>query len=631
MILLEDLENISSVLEDMNTISGEKLFVSLTPSVSYAFERSNIPYKSIRDYHNDECLYQGLENIKRIERITTILDNELGYINKISTLNPAKYSIFNLKLLFDGLWTVILVLKSIIEIEKPDFICLYTSHSIRSDIGRYAFINDESVYAEIMALDGWHIPIEIIQYNRVKNESTRETAETTKIEVILLSFLKKHDFLFNLGLIWKREGAGAVIRSFFYSLRSRPHKPILIYNSGYNWDDSLIEFYRQGMYPIYRITDESFESSCSPFPDYGDEVRRVCTQNPAMREYDSILGIDVSDFFYKRLSQIIGASIAESVASYQSAQKIIQRKKIRCLLVSTRENASGNAVIQAAKDCGIPVISWQHGGGGYAFWPMIPAIEFYNSDVHFVFTEKVAQNYINTAERVGMHQKPAFFPVGSSSLDYIYKQRKKTSHGPSQKKCILYITTHYEKNVFLISHPFDPFGFDEHLWSLQKKIMDLAAAFPKNEFIIKLHSTHTDKEPLKVYKNDHHITNLQILSSEKSLMELTDIADFVIIDHITTGILQILTNDIPVFVYNGLSLADNETIVSLKKRAYVYHDIETLITDLGKYISDRTAFNPKVDITNTDFIINYGTDVELLNSAEKAVKKLKELIIDVSK
>jgi hypothetical protein len=161
--------------------------------------------------------------------------------------------------------------------------------------------------------------------------------------------------------------------------------------------------------------------------------------------------------------------------------------------------------------------------------------------------------------------------------------------------------------------------------------MDLAAAFPKNEFIIKLHSTHTDKVPLKVYKNDHHITNLQILSSEKSLMELTDIADFVIIDHITTGILQILTNDIPVFVYNGLSLADNETIVSLKKRAYVYHDIETLITDLGKYISDRTAFDSKVDITNTDFIINYGTDVELLNSAEKAVKKLKELIIDVSK
>jgi hypothetical protein len=627
VILLEDSESISSIFKDINTIPGEKSYVALTPCASYAYERSDIPYKSTRYYgsKDDECHVLGLENIKRIERISTVLDKELASLHTIPTLKPAEYSIYNLKFLFDGLWTSIFVIKKIIETEKPDLIRLYTSHSIRSDVGRYAFTNDESVYAEILAMDGWPIPIEIIQNDRVKNKGTPLTAETTKIEAFLHTFLKKHALLFNLGLIWKREGAGAAIRSFFYSLMPQLHTPVLIYNSGYNWDDSLIEFYRQGLYPIYRITDESVDSACSPFPDYGNEVRRLCTQNPAMREYDCILGIAVAEFFYKRLSQIIGASIAESIASYQTARTMIQRKKIRCLLHSTRERAIGYAIIQASIDAKIPVVSWQHGGGGYAYWPMIPFIEFINSDWHFVFSEKVADIYLKTSDIVGLKKNPVFYPVGSSSLDYLSRKKKKSKE-MSGKKPIVYITTAYHQNIFMISQPFDPIDLDDHLWTIQKRMMDLAKAFPDKEFIIKLHPTHIDKEPLKSYAHDHKIKNLQIICSEISVQKLTDIADMVIFDHITTGILQVLTSGVPVFAYTGLYSLNPDSDLKLKKRAYVYKNPDELIKNVEEYIRTGNVAGTTVDRTNNDFLAAHGTDIKTKNSGRRAVAKIKELV-----
>lgn len=270
-------------------------------------------------------------------------------------------------------------------------------------------------------------------------------------------------------------------------------------------------------------------------------------------------------------------------------------------------------------------MSWQHGGGGYAFWPMIPFIEFFNSDIHFVFSKKVALKYIETSQKLGLFNTPVFLPVGSSSLDNYYDKIRTNSHRGKIKN-IVYITTHYEENFVFISHPFNPIGFDDNLWIFQKQIIDLARLFTEINIIIKLHPTHHSKEPLNSYANDGKYKNIQIISSEKTIPELLDVADLIIIDHITTGILQILTSNIPVFAYNGFSHVDSEAIESLKKRTYVYEDIETLITDLNKYITDRISPNPSVNYSNTDFILKYGTDISRLNSAEKAVQKIGDLI-----
>ena len=254
----------------------------------------------------------------------------------------------------------------------------------------------------------------------------------------------------------------------------------------------------------------------------------------------------------------------------------------------------------------------------------MPFIEFINSDWHFVFGAGVAKSYLMTAEKFGLKKVPEFVAVGSTSLDK-FRRLGKESPVPTTRP-IVYITTHYLKNLYMVSQPSDPSLWIEHLWVIQKQFMDLAKKYPEKKFIIKLHPSHKEKEPLISYAKDKDIENLQIITSEMTVRELTDIADIIIIDLISTGILQVLTSHLPIFVYTGLHEIDEDTILQLKKRAYVYQSYRQLFYALDEFIRYQKVADYPIDTTNIDFMMNYGTDINNYRSAERAIKKLKEII-----
>lgn len=602
------------------------MFVSLTPDASYAFERCAIRYHTILDYCSDdtECHNEGLENFNRIERIVTVLEKEIAHFHNIPTLTPSQYSICNLKSLFDVLWTKIHTLKKIIGIEKPDFIRLYTSGNIRS-LDRYVLSNDESVYSEVLLMEGWHIPVRVIRTSKPDKEEHAKAHGKSFLKNHIVSWIKNRDFLFNLGMIYTREGLQDCVKSFFYSLKPWHNKPVLIYNSGYNWDDSLSEFFRLGIYPVYRITDEILKKNFAGYSDVGDDIQKIYVSNKTLREFDHILGINVKPVILDRLSQIITTSISESTGSYEIIRNMIQNKKIRALLLTTRERPASHAIVQAAHDAGIPVISWQHGGGGYADFLIVTYLEFINSDWHFVFGEKVAERFTYAAKVCRFDKIPFFFPSGSSSLDRLWRNKNKSRVNQEHKK-IVYITTNYLQNLYVIAYPFNPFFLDEHLWNIQKRIMEMAKNNPDRDFVIKLHPVHIDKEPLKSYVRDHNINNITLITSEKTLPELLDSADFVIIDHISTGILQVLTLKVPVFAYTGLFPLDPDAQRMLKKCAYVSDNLDDLVENAEKYIFSKTMPDHSISPENCEFLKNYGTDIHSFSSAEKAAIKVNEII-----
>jgi len=625
LFFLEEPEKIDQIIQDSAKIAGQPVYISLSPSASYAFEKSNIPYKSIRDYGGGEERYQqGLENFQRIDRIVTILDKELAHLHDISTLTPARYSIYNLKILFDVLWNTIHILKSIIETEQPDFIRLYATPKGKSEERIYAFSNDESVYAEVLNMPGWNVPIEIIQGTDPDIPDQRIMGKKKFSVSRYLTWIKEMDLFYNLGLIGKREGIGSAAAALYYQVFCWHRKPVLIYNSGYNWDDSLVELYRAGMVPVYRIWDETFDKAISRDNNYREEVRKICNEHPNAREFDQVFGMDVSVFFFERLSQIIGRSIQESIVVYPLARRIIYQKKIRCLLHSVRERAIGHAIVQAAHDAGIPVVSWQHGGAGYCYHPMMPFIEFINSDWHFVFGEGVAESYRSTSKRIGLEKIPTFVPVGSSSLDTFHRIGEKPVIKQANKP-VVYISTAYQGNNYLVSVPYDPVDWDEHLWTIQKKVLNLAKIYPSKEFILRL-QVPKNKKPLLSYVTDHGIKNVKIIVSERTVRELTDIADVVIFDLVSTGILQVLTSDLPVFVYTGLHEIDEETVIRLKKRAYVYDNIEEFSTKINEYLDIKKVTGSSVNFLDKDFIKRFGNDSKIHHSAGIAIAKLKEIL-----
>ena len=566
-----------------------------------------------------------MENFQRIERFTSILDEELSYIPNNPTLTPARYSIYMLKFLFDGLWNVIHILKTIVEEEHPDFLRIYTTYPIKSHQLRYAFSNEESVYVEVLNMPGWNIPIEIIKdTNPDAPDQTILNQKNTTFSR-LLAWIKGKDLFFNLGLIGKREGFVLAAAALYYYITCWHRKPVLIYNSGYNWDDTLFELYRAGVCPIFRLSDEDIDRTYSNVQNYHEVVQKVCCSHPAMREFEQIFDIDVSSFFFDRASRIIGDSFGESIHSYLMTREMISQKKIRCLLHSARDRPRGHAIIKAAHDEGIPVVSWQHGGAGYYYHPIMPYIEFIDSDLHFVFGKGVAESYRTTIAKLGLKNTPVFVEVGSSSLDTFHMNSKKLSIKPANKS-VVYITTAYLQNLYTIPHPYDPSDYDEHLWQIQMLILDLARKNPEKSFIMKFNSSQKNLEPVISYVNNNGIKNIKIVTSEMSIWELIEIADIVIFDLISTAILQVLTSETQVFAYSGLSDYDPGIVMQLKKRAYVSNNPREFIDYIEEYIKTRNVSEYPVDLTNNSFMVQYGTDIHTHNSAEKAVKKLIEII-----
>jgi hypothetical protein len=426
-------------------------------------------------------------------------------------------------------------------------------------------------------------------------------------------------------LIGKREGMARAMIAFFYAISIRHRKPILIYNSGYNWDDALVELYHGGMSPVCRLTDDDMDRSSPAIRNYSAEAYTVCTSDSGMQEFGQILGIDVSSMFFDRASRIIGNSFGESIHAYTIGRVMIRAKKIRCLLISVRERSLGHAIVQAAHDERIPVVSWQHGGAGYCYHPIMPFIEFIGSDWHFVFGEGVAESYRETVERLGMKNSPVFVGMGSGSLDAFHRTMQKTSLKPEAKP-VVYITTAYLQNWYTIPHPHDPSDCDEHLWQVQRQILDLAQQYPQKQFIIKFPASQRNFEPVLSYIRNNGINNIRVVIAEKTVQELTGMADFVIMDSISTAILQVLTSDLPVFAYSGLSENDPCVITQLKKRAYTSDDPKEFIVYLEEYLQTRQVSGYPADIKNQDFLKLFGTDICRHNSAEMAVKKLREII-----
>jgi phosphatidate phosphatase APP1 len=66
--------------------------------------------------------------------------------------------------------------------------------------------------------------------------------------------------------------------------------------------------------------------------------------------------------------------------------------------------------------------------------------------------------------------------------------------------------------------------------------------------------------------------------------------------------------------------------MQLKKRAYVSNNPREFIDYIEEYIKTRNVSEYPVDLTNNSFMVQYGTDIHTHNSAEKAVKKLIEII-----
>jgi len=623
VILVEGAEDAPKALKATASARDRVVFVSLSPGASGALEEAGVVYRTAGSYSDTDAIYrQGIENFTVIDAIAGHLDQELASMHGMP-VTPARYAFYNLKILFDVLFTAVSVIQAIIRIEEPDKVCLFSPPAAHGDCGRYAFSDETSVYAAVLSLPGWNVGISIQERDRPVNQYTASAARQNCAGNTVAERLLRRPGLFNLGLIQKRCGLPAALRACCNAITHPRSAPVILYESGYNWDDSLEELYAAGITRIYRVTDSAITFSPDEEARYREAVFAICTNSPECQNAAWREDIDVSSLLFDKIARIIGRTVTESLVTYPQMSRFIAGHNIRAVLLSVRVSGIGHALVRAARDRNVPVISWQHGGAGYGYHPLMPFIEYIDTDAHLVFGKGVAENYRTINDRINLKNPPEMVSVGSSSLDAIVKCESKPTAADS-KRTILYVTTKYSQNLYAISSTWNPASYDEILWSIQRGIIDLAGQHPDDTFLIKLHPGHTSCEPLLSYARCRNISNLRFIIAEQSVQELLPEADIIIFDLVSTGILQVLQTDKPVLVYTGLTKMDSGAFNALARRCYVPNDEQTFLSACERYLS--AAPHAPVDCTNTDFITAFGTCRNDGLSARRAVDAVHRVL-----
>lgn len=637
IVLVENVEGVDLALPWVKKSGGIIQFVSLHPYSTYALERLNIPCKTKDDFYDaEEVTRFGMENFDHTHSLCGIIDRSFTDQFGMKTTRPGEDNFLNIKILLDVLFIHSRTLKKIMESEKPDSLKIFTIANRGNDYF-HPINNEESVYAEILEYGDWGLPIHISYYEeKVHHDLCPYLIFVQRMISRGIRSLLSQALVINTGLTYKKRGLFAAMKMIFTRIIHPADHSLLIYGSGYNWDECLPELNGILRSKILRLDSTAIKKSV--LSNNNDELSQKYSSNisESLKKYysinlSSLYPVNLSMILESRLTCFICKSIEECNAGYIFVQKYMRDHDIECLLISVHPTALDNTIVRATRNMHIPVISWQHGGAGYTYLPIMTHIEFAGSDLHLVFGDGVTRSYEETCQKYTRVLCPPFCPVGSASVDRLLIQNirvaKKKAARSHKKNKILFVTTAYLQNYLGVYNRQNQRSWDEHVWSVQKEILKLSSAFPYYEFTIKLHLTHQSRQPLQMFSDDHAIKNVRFITLEKSLSSLINESDILIFDLISTGILEALTTTKDLYIYSGVSPVDEYPLTLLKKRAYVTDVLDDFIRQLTTCLHEDVT-SDSIDNQNTEFIEQFGVykmDHNCNNRASEEVRKIMQI------
>ena len=626
VFLLERSEDVLDALKWAGQAGGDVDYVSLSPLVTAALERAGLPFSTRERFITSAAINSiGQRNYGMIGQLGKVLN---PFLEKKPCGNTAyfrlDYCLYNLKYLYDLLTVSTHVISEIIRIEQPDSIRIFSPAPAGNRPGGYQFTNEESIYAQVLSLPDWNVPVTILERGRPQADCNQSPQPFFHcIYTFFSKCLKGNSLFFNYWIILRKNGFPAVVKTFFRQVANIRGKMVAIYGSGYNWDDCLPELFGSGIGYIFRIDAPDCGMACTDTEGLAEALAGFIRNDDMIRESAMHNGIDFSPVLFPRVIALLTESWYRCQEAYIRTSSFFKHRQVRALLLSVRPTPEGHAIIAAARSKGIPVISWQHGGLGYNYHPIAIFIELMGSDIHLVFGDCVKKSYLETCRRYPYPDIPTIIPVGSSSLDKIGKHLLESIQ--QDTKTILYVTTLYEFNIWYVSIPYIADNFNESLWSFQKGVINTVMSAGRKKLTLKLHPLHTSKEPIISYVREQGYQMIDIHANEKTVPELLADSGILIFDHISTGILQALCTRRELFVYTGLMKVDDFAIALLKKRAHVYNTKEECLSALTRYLSGA-SLNDGADCANTEFLKCYGTHLNDGCSGKRAVEIVKNAI-----
>jgi len=628
LILLENEAQVQECLSWLDDLNGEKQIVALTPFAMYELDKHNVNYKIPEEYYSSEELYQvGIDNFRKVEELCNLIDTVIKQSNTEVVkynIRPAMFSFRDLKIVYDTFVIRIFQLSKIINSEKPALIKFY--NTLTYPFGEHesacylCYDHRESIYSQVLSLEDWGIPTKTLPWIPICEGSGSEKNPhylITQIKSNLGAWLQKHPELFDILILIHKSRYHEVLNWLKSNLMTSKDTPVLLYGSGYNWDDSIVELQAEGIAPVYRISDgfcwvkKSNEMNCHDL----DQAWLDLLNNREFKKFFVINGIDIFPLLKERFRYLVKRLTFACMFAVQDTMELITKRNIKAVIASTFSTCVDHSVAQAAHNSGIPVITWQHGGyGAMENHPLINYFDLISSNVHFIYGDGVGKSYSEAAKIYGTK----LVSIGSASLEYV---KKKNIKEKNKIETIVYVTSSFLQNNLSIS-TYPPIS-DNLFLKTQMRIVDTLASQKKYSIIVKLHPSQNLTTPLQRYVSEKGYKNFHFIRREKTFTDLIPLADVVIIDLPFTTLLQALTTKKPIFAFTGHVYYNKHAQQLLKKRAVCSENLDVFLSNLDAFLKNN-IYNP--DVNNTEFLEEYGTTSGKNTASKRAAKELRRII-----
>ena len=630
VILLEHENQVKNCLKRLKEIKGQKLIIALSPFAMYELDKRGLSYKILEDYYGSAELFRvGKITHKKVERLCDIVDKilhqELPEL-KTTGLCPAKYHIFPLIITFDALAARVFQLKKILNRERPDAVFAFSSESYPYGIYGFCFDNRESLYGKLLSLPGWDILTKVMSisdFEDLKNKDSKIYEFEKRIYALLAS---EPNLFYTLDAV-RHHKLKEVVFSMKKALLTKKKTNILLLNLGYDASFCYKTFLNKGIFASY-LADKSYAWAQEKKFDPHALSKIIGRLNESdVRSCFRYNGIDLYPLFQERMEFLIKRGVPACIAAFEKATDVIKTKKIKAVLAPFFVTPTSHSIAQAAKNMGVPVLTWVHGPGGLSDQTTNDYLELMSSDTCMSYGPTLPKNYLHLAKEY----KTKIVPVGSSRLDCIKRKanrvRSKLPDDISRKirdnrVRLVYATTHYSQNCFFF------FGFpppsDNMLYRTQLAMIDGIGGLGDVEVTVKLFpGSHYRDPPLREYAEIKGYKNMKWVKDVPPFVDLLNHCDVVVLEFPSMPLVEAVAAGKPVFLLTKYLKILNPTLKLLKRRVACFEYEGKLIKSLKNYL--QTGFYP-ADLLDDEFLKACCTYLNDGRSCERAVAEVLKAI-----
>jgi hypothetical protein len=573
--------------------------ITTGPYASHELDKRNLSYKSIDSFHDRDAfgIQINKESQSKFYQITSHIDKHLA--EKKFNEKTLEYFEYHVLFLLDTILGRILILKAFYEQAKPEkIIYAQRTSSPPSDF----LLSDNDSWSQFINLYSKAYGIQSTIFSDDDGSNFKKLLKKCFNRKSLTKIPFEHSWLktkiINLATTIKALGVkNGLINQF-------RQKKLLMLGALYEWSKALKHLFSLGEgIAFQKVTYLS--------------KKRYYKHLKIWLDIKNSLLLDqtfLSLFVFEKINILptLGPYIDRMIASSLAFESSFNNKaNYKGVLFSYITNGAIWKNVKQLRQTGAKTFAWPHGAAGIWYNIKSEAPQL-NIETDYLLT--YGEGTKNRMDAFAENFEFSSIPIGSSNLDrlLIYSKNEK-------KENIVYVTTNYFGST--IMYYWTPVWSDLHQYEWQRKILSYLDTLHDEKIIFKHHPSQ--KTYANLPKINFRNPNLHVISDTSSFTNLLPSAKIIILDNLSTTLMQALTTTVPLFILLTNRETSKDSLAALKKRAICSESVDVLINSIDQYIN--SDFYP-ADSTNEEALHLYGTFLgdgkSHIRAAEFVKKKL---------